>query len=91
MMKPRAHYKKPKENKKALFATLRIVLTAGALAILGIIGYYAATQGWEAVFAWFGGKYMCMVVMILVAAGTAAIWLVKLVVSMKRFKEDEQG
>ena len=88
-MRPRTHYKKPKDNKKAIFATLRIVLTAAALAILGIIGYYAATQGWEAVFAWFGGKYMCMVVMILVAAITAAVWLLKLVFSMKRFKEDE--
>lgn len=88
-MRPRTHYKKPKDNKKALFATLRIVLTAAALAILGIVGYYAATQGWEAVFAWFGGKYMCMVVMILVVAITAAVWLLKLVFSMKRFKEDE--
>lgn len=89
MMKPRAHYKKPKSNKKALFATLRIVLTAAALAILGIIGYYAATQGWEAVFAWFGGKYACMVVMILIAALTAGMWLLKLVFSMQRFKEDD--
>lgn len=89
MMKPRAHYKKPKNNRKALFATLRIVLTAAAVALFGIIGYYAATQGWEAVFAWFGGKYACMVVMILVAAITAGMWLWKLVRSMQRLKEDD--
>ena len=88
-MRPRAQFKKPKSNNKALFATLRIILTAAALAVLGIIGCYAATQGWEAVFAWFGGKYACMVVMILVVAITAAVWLLKLVFSMKRFKEDE--
>lgn len=89
MMKPKTHYKKPKNNKKALFATLRIVLTAAVVAIFGIIGYYAATQGWEAVFAWFGGKYACMVVMILLVAATMAVWLFKIVKSMTRFKEDD--
>ncbi len=88
-MRPQTHYKKPKDNKKALFATLRIVLTATAVAIFGIVGYYAATKGWEAVFAWFGGKYACMCVMILLLAATAAAWLTKLVISMKRMKEDE--
>lgn len=88
-MRPRAQFKKPKRNNKALFATLRIILTAAVVAIFGIIGYYAATQGWEAVFAWFGSKYACMVVMILLVAITAGAWLWKLVSAMKRFKEDE--
>lgn len=87
--KPKSLYKKPKSNNKAMFATLRIVLTVAVVAVFGMIFYYAATAGWEAVFAWFGGKYACMVVMILLVAATMAVWLFKIVKSMTRFKEDE--
>lgn len=88
-MRHKSVYKKPKGNNKALFATIRIVITFAVLAVVGMIGYFAVTQGWEAVFAWFGGKYACMVVVILLVAGTAVMWLWKLVRSMGRFKDDE--
>ncbi len=90
-LKPRAHFKKPKSNHKAVFATLRIVATFAALALFGIIFYFVATQGWEAVFAWFGGKYFCMVVMILIVALIMSMWLWSIVKMMKkRESENEQ-
>ena len=89
MMKPRAHYKKPKANKKAIIATIRIVVTALVVAVFGIIFYYAATQGWEAVFAWFGGKYFCMSVMILLFGFTAMAWLWMVFKNIKGTSENE--
>ena len=88
-MRPQTHYKKPKKAKSTIIATVRIVLTFAALAIFGMVFFFAWRDGWEAVFAWFGGKYFCMVIMILLFAITAALWLWKLIVSMKRLREDE--
>ncbi len=90
-MRPQAHFKKAKSNnKKTVIATIKIVLTFLAIAVFGMIFYFVATQGWEAVFAWFGGKWFCMVVMVVIAAGTLAMWLFTLVKSMKaRLGEDE--
>lgn len=87
--KPRAHYKKPKNNKKNVIATVKIVLTAAMVAVLGLVFYFAWRDGWESVFAWFGGKYACMVVIILVIAITAAMWLFTLVKQIRSMREDE--
>jgi len=88
-MRQKSFYKKPKSRNKALFATIRIVITFAVVALIGIIGFFAIRDGWESVFAWFGGKYACMVVVILLVAATAAMWLWKLVRSMRGYKEDE--
>ena len=87
--KPRTYYKKPKANNKAIIATLKIVFTALVAAFIGMIGYYAATQGWEAVFGWFGGPYFCMTVIIVLIAGTIGMWLYSFVKMTSRFREDE--
>lgn len=89
--KPRATYKKPKQNQKALFATLKIVMSGAVLAFFGILFYYAATEGWESVFAWFGGKYFCLVVIVLLLAVTAGVWLWTIVKKIKGLNADEQA
>lgn len=87
--KRKAMYKKPKAGRQALFATLRIVLTAALVAVLGIIIFYVAKDGWESVLHWFVSKYACMILVILLFAATAAMWLWKLVKTMQRLKEDD--
>ena len=87
--KPKAYYKKPKNKAKAVFATVRIVGTFAVIAVLGMIFFYAVKDGWDAVFAWFGGKYACMCVIILLVAITLAAWLYVLINRIRRLKEDE--
>lgn len=88
-MRPQTHYKKPGRVKTAAFATIRIVVTVLAIALFAMVFYYAATEGWEAIFAWFGGKWFCMFVMIGVFAATAGIWLYRIVTSRSGGDDDE--
>lgn len=88
MKKTRSLYKKPKNRNAAILATVRIVLTALTVAVLGMVGFYAATQGWQAVFAWFGGPYACMCVIIGLFAATAALWLWKVVKAWRARNEE---
>ena len=87
--KPRTHYKKPRRARTTVLATIRIVLTASVVALLGMIFYFAWKDGWEAVFAWFGGKYACAIVIILAVAATIAMWLVSVVKQIRSISEDE--
>ena len=87
--KPRTHYKKPKNNKKNVIATVRIVLTAAMVAVLGMIFYFAWRDGWESVFAWFGGKYACMVAIILLVGVTSAMWLITTIKQIRSMREDD--
>lgn len=88
-MRPRAHYRKPKKAKQTIVSTIRIVITFATIALLGMVFYFAWKDGWEAVFAWFGGKYACMIVIILTVAVTIAVWLLEVVKRMRGLSKDE--
>lgn len=88
-MRPRAHYRKPKKAKNTALATIRIVLTFATIALLAMVFYFAWKDGWESVFAWFGGKYFCLIVIVIFVGLTAVIWLVDAIKRIRRLREDE--
>ena len=83
-------YQQKRDFRKPVFATLRILLLAGLLAIVGMIGYYAATEGWQAVFAWFKGKWFCMVGVIVLFAATVAMWIAHFLKQARKLGEENE-
>ena len=88
-MRPRAHYRKPKKAKNTALATIRIILTFATIALLAMVFYFAWKDGWESVFAWFGGKYFCLIVVVLFLAITAMCWIIEAIMKIRRLREDE--
>jgi hypothetical protein len=89
-MRKKNAYKKPKHKAKTIIATVKILLTAAMLAVFGLIFYFAWKDGWEAVFAWFGGKYFCFFFIIGLGAAVASVWLITLSKNLRRFKDDDE-
>lgn len=67
-------YKKKSNVSQAALATARILLTAFTLGIIGMVVFYVVTEGWEAVIAWFAGKWFAMVAVIGIAGGAVILW-----------------
>lgn len=83
-------YREKRNYKKPILATIRILLLAGLLAIVGMLGYYAATEGWAAVLAWFQGKWFCMVGIIALFAATVAMWVYYFAKQARKLGEDNE-
>lgn len=87
--KPKAQYKKPIHFNRALWKTLQIVLTAFTIAILTIVIYFVAVEGWDAVAEFLTGTWGCLFGMVIIFAGTIVIWLVSVVRIIKKVREDD--
>ena len=82
-------YKKPKKADKMALATARTLLTAGLLAVVVMILYYGIVDGWDSVIAWFSSRWACLVGVLLLLAGTAAMWLWSFFKRAKELKDEE--
>lgn len=69
-----ARYRKPRSLKKGALATAGTLLAAGSASVVGVVGYYAATEGWRFIVDWFSGKWFCLIAVIALLAGTLAFF-----------------
>ncbi len=85
------HYRKPLKVNKIALRTCQILFSAMFIALAGIIIYYGATRGWQALGEWFKSQWACMIAVILVIAATIAIWLYTLYKFIQKVggKDDE--
>ena len=83
-------YREKKSYKKPILATIRILLLAGLVAIVGMLGYYAVTEGWGAVLAWFQGKWFCMVGIIALFAATVGMWVFHFVKQARKLGDENE-
>lgn len=82
-------YRKPKRADKIALATIRILLTVGLLAIMAMVGYYAAVDGWESVLAWFTSRWACLIGVLILLAVTAGLWLWSFFKKMRELHDEE--
>lgn len=85
-------YKKYKQKKgySSLLTTIKILLAALCFAILMMFLVFVCTEGIEAVIAWFQGKWFCLVIVLVIFAATAILWLVGFVKKIRSFSNDGQ-
>lgn len=83
------HYKKPKNIKKNVIATIKILATTLAVALIAIVMYYGCTDGWQAVIDWFSSKYACLFAIIGLIAGVLIMWVISLAKTMKKVQDNE--
>lgn len=57
-------YKKKKAVNKTTLSTIKIIISVACVAILSIIVYVVAKNGWQYIIDWFKGKWFCFVVVI---------------------------
>lgn len=68
-------YRKPRRFRKGALATAVTLLACLTLSLVGIVAYYWATQGWEAIVGFFTGKWFALVAVVVLVALAAAGWL----------------
>lgn len=88
-MKKKLYGKQRKKN-KALLNTLIVLLGASCLAVGSIIVYYIATDGIQAVLAWFTSKWACMFAVILLFGATLAVLLIAVVSNMRKLGNEDE-
>ncbi|MCI1244464.1 MAG: hypothetical protein LKG11_00690 [Bacilli bacterium] len=85
----KAKFKAPKNKGKIALGTIAIVTGAATVAICGIAGYYIATTGWDAVLAWFQGKWFAMIAVILIIAAFLVCMICMAYSTFKKTRYDD--
>lgn len=89
--KPKAKFKKPIHFNKALLKTLQIVLTALTVAILTIVIYFIAVEGWQVVVDFLTGTWGCLFGMVIIFAATIIMWIISAVNIIRKVREDDNN
>ena len=90
-MKPKNKFKKKNGSiSKTVMSTIKILLTVALLAVIIMITYYVATEGWEAVIAWFKSSWACMFALVLLTGAVLALWIISIYRKIKAVREDEE-
>lgn len=82
-------YKKPKSVKKAIWFTIKVLLTVAVLAVAGIIVFNGVAYGWDSVTNFFKSSLACLIACVFLVAGAAIVWIISLVGNIKKVSEDE--
>ncbi len=88
-MKPKTKYKKPISVNQAAWKTARILLTVATGVVITLCVFFIIKDGWQKFLQWFIGKWACLAVMIVVFAGTAALWVWWAIKTLLKVSEDE--
>lgn len=83
------HFLKQKNKNANLINTLKILGTALTIAVLGIVLFCGIANGWDSVARFFKGSYFCMILVLLLILGTAAIWIIYAVKKYKKVNDNE--
>ena len=84
----RTRYKKRIKADKVALVTATTLLTAGLIAVIAMIAYYAIKDGWQSVLDWFSSRWACLVGVIVLIAGVAALYLLSFFRKWKELKDE---